>query len=439
MSSGETMKNKGLKKRCDCARRTWETCAHPWFFTFQWKGRVERGSLGESEREKALVRFAEIKAGMMNGTYVRAKPVAVTSPANVQPITFRMVADEYEKDSEGLAKLAASSQRQHSYVVAFLAEVIVPPGVPFTDKPHATIIRADLKAAISAKETPTVKTYSKGDRTWTRTVGGKVAANRMHDHLRSLWNWSIEQGYATVSPFLRTRKGKNRLKHKEHSRDRRLREGEEAALLKHATEQHLRDVIVTALASAMRIGEILSLQWKQVRFAQNEIYLPGAKTKSEKDRTIPITITPELREILLRRQHGTSNGPDGPRTFKFGSDHYVFGDAVGGQVKDIKTAWTSCVLRANGVEPKKTRRGGSLTPECRAKLAEINLHVHDLRHECASRLYFDQGWTIYDVSILLGHANVATTERYLGVADKKKRLQELVARPPLTLVKISGV
>lgn len=67
---------------------------------------------------------------------------------------------------------------------------------------------------------------------------------------------------------------------------------------------------------------------------------------------------------------------------------YVFGDAVGGQIKDLKT-WTSCLLRANDVEPKKTSRGGSLTPECRAKLAEINLHVHDLRHESASRLYFD--------------------------------------------------
>src|SRR5262249_20801909 len=37
-----------------------------------------------------------------------------------------------------------------------------------------------------------------------------------------------------------------------------------------------------------------------------------------------------------------------------------------------------------------------------------------LRHDCASRLYFDEGWTIYDVSILLGHADVTTTERYIG-------------------------
>jgi integrase len=198
---------------------------------------------------------------------------------------------------------------------------------------------------------------------------------------------------------------------------------------------HLRDVIVTALAGAMRIGEILSLQWKQVRFLQNEIYLPGGKTKSKRDRIVPITIKPELHEILKRRQEGTVEGPHGRQTFKFGPEHYVFGDEAGRQIKNIKTAWANCVLKAHGVEPERARRGGSLTAACLRRLAEIDLHIHDLRHECASRLYFDQGWTIYDVSILLGHADVKTTERYLGVADKKKRLHDLVARPMLKAVR----
>lgn len=64
------------------------------------------------------------------------------------------------------------------------------------------------------------------------------------------------------------------------------------------------------------------------------------------------------------------------------------------------------MLRAHGVEPERTRRGGPITAACRAKLAAIDLNVHDLRHECASRLYFDEGWTLYDVSILLGHTDV---------------------------------
>ena len=62
------------------------------------------------------------------------------------------------------------------------------------------------------------------------------------------------------------------------------------------------------------------------------------------------------------------------------------------------------------------------------------LDFHDLRRECASRLYFDEGWTIYDVSRLLGHADVKTTERYIG-ADEKKRFHQLLAKRALTLVK----
>jgi hypothetical protein len=43
------------------------------------------------------------------------------------------------------------------------------------------------------------------------------------------------------------------------------------------------------------------------------------------------------------------------------------------------------------------------------------------------------GWTIYDVSLLLGHADVKTTKRYIG-ADQKKRLHELVAKRTLTVI-----
>ena len=57
---------------------------------------------------------------------------------------------------------------------------------------------------------------------------------------------------------------------------------------------------------------------------------------------------------------------------------------------------------------KVERTRGKLSAENRAKPAEIDLNFHDLQPECAGRLYFDEGWTIYDVSILLGHADVKT-------------------------------
>ena len=51
-----------------------------------------------------------------------------------------------------------------------------------------------------------------------------------------------------------------------------------------------------------------------------------------------------------------------------------------------------------------------------AKLAEIDLHCHDLRHEAGS-CKLEAGWPLHAVSAFLGHANVTTTARYPNVKD----------------------
>jgi integrase len=183
-----------------------------------------------------------------------------------------------------------------------------------------------------------------------------------------------------VTPFVRIGGGRSAIKKKaEDNRSPRLLDGEEAGLLKATKDAnpHLNDCIVAALETGMRKDEILSLQWKQVRWLQNELHLPGSKTK--KPQQIPIS--PTLREVLTRRQTGTTKGPN-PQTFTFGQDHYVFGNEAGGRVKNVKTAWETAVLRAHGVTPGRTC--GKLSAENRAKLAEIDLNFHDLRHEAGS-------------------------------------------------------
>lgn len=213
---------------------------------------------------------------------------------------FDRAANVYATDPDGLANLSDAEQRQWRYERKFLATVTVAPGLTFSDKPCAEFVRADVKAAIAAKVAGEVRTYTHGDRTWTRKVGGRIAANRLHDRLRAFFNWAIEQGYLAESPFdLKTRKSQNRLKHKEYRRNRRLADGEEAGLRAQAGP-HLDDVITAALQTAMRIGEILSLQWKQVRLLQNDILLPGPKTKTDKDRKIALST--EMRALLTRRQ-----------------------------------------------------------------------------------------------------------------------------------------
>jgi hypothetical protein len=123
------------------------------------------------------------------------------------------------------------------------------------------------------------------------------------------------------------------------------------------------------------------------------IHLPDTKTKTRRDRRIPIS--PELRDILARRQHGMTEGPN-PKSFKFGPEHYVFGDEMGGRIVDVKTAWENAVLKAHGTKPGRTLNGG-LSAERQAKLAEIDLHFHDLCHEAGSRK-LETGWPLHAVS-----------------------------------------
>jgi hypothetical protein len=76
----------------------------------------------------------------------------------------------------------------------------------------------------------------------------------------------------------------------------------------------------------------------------------------------------------LSRPEGTAEAGSGART-----SAEPEANEAGGRIKNVKTAWETAVLRAHDVTPGRTR--GKLSAENRAKLAEIDLNFHDLRHE----------------------------------------------------------
>jgi integrase len=97
----------------------------------------------------------------------------------------------------------------------------------------------------------------------------------------------------------------------------------------------------------------------------------------------------------------------------------VFGDETDKQVRSVKRAWQTAVLKAHGHtltwtwKKGKTKKGsGSLSPESRAAYQAIDIHLHDLRHEGGSRL-LEAGWPLHEVQQMLGHANIEQTSTYL--------------------------
>jgi integrase len=230
-----------------------------------------------------------------------------------------------------------------------------------------------------------------------RTQGtGVVGVNRNLGSLRALFNWAVKVGYVERTAFKRLSEPVVKLSD-EHARSRRLNaDTDEETRLLAACGSHLRAVVEAALETGMRRGELLSLQWSQIEglkveqskvvwAPRAEIVLPWTKTKSRRDRRIPISS--RLKGILEMRRFDPAGEP-------MALDRYVFGNEIGQRVQNIKRAWHTAVLKAQGYKPSYTKKRideetvvktANLSPESRAALDAIDLHFHDLRREAGSR------------------------------------------------------
>jgi integrase len=221
--------------------------------------------------------------------------------------------------------------------------------------------------------------------------------NRCLCRLKAFFNWTLEREYLMTNPAQRVRKLR------EFERERRLEPGEEERLRALTKDDWLwRLRLVAALETGCRIGEILNVQFKQLRWDLNELHLSNRTTKGLRTRYIPLS--QELRAMLeLRRRD-----PDGEQ---FKPDAYMFGNEVGERLKNYQKAWSTLRLRVIGHGPHWASNGRFL-PCCREQLAKMNLHMHDLRREAGSRL-LERGAALHTVQLFLDHANISTSSRYL--------------------------
>ncbi len=236
-----------------------------------------------------------------------------------------------------------------------------------------------------------------------RAAGATVGCNRSLALLRAAFNWAIRMGYVERTPFMRGTQAVVKLS-RELPRRRRLEPGEAARLLAACSSPHLRGLVEAALETGCRGGELLSLQWHQVRAdPRPELVMMASKTKNRRDRRIPIST--RLAPVLAMRRSGPDGRPHPPTA-------YVFGNEVGQRVTSVRRIWQAAVLRAHGHRPTYNPHTRTLTPDCRALLQTINLHFHDLRREAGSR-WLDGGVPLSTIRDWLGHANIAQTGTYL--------------------------
>jgi excisionase family DNA binding protein len=206
--------------------------------------------------------------------------------------------------------------------------------------------------------------------------------------LRKIFNVAIDWGHIDSSPM-----GKVKFfTEKDNLKERILTQQEEMRLLQ-ACPPHLRLIVLTALYTGMRRGEVLGLRWSQVDLKKRQIRVE--KTKSGRIRIIPMS--EQLRSELVKLK---AENPSSEFVFLY--------PPTKEPIKDVKRAFSSAIRKA-GI------RG---------------LRFHDLRHTYASRLVAN-GVDIITVRDLLGHYSVEVTQRYThsNEAQKRKAVETLYRKP----------
>jgi len=176
----------------------------------------------------------------------------------------------------------------------------------------------------------------------------------------------IELGLCDNNPVTNVRKPKPT-----PGRDRRLTAREERLILRYA-HAHVNiefySIIIIALETAMRQGEILSLRWEHINLKTRIAHL--FDTKNSENRDVPLSL--RARDALIRLQVRNKG-----KVFNYTS-------------RGIKSTWRFM----------------------RVKLAIDDLHFHDMRHESVSRLFELGSLDMMEIASISGHKSLSMLKRY---------------------------
>lgn len=199
--------------------------------------------------------------------------------------------------------------------------------------------------------------------------------NQFLKRLRRVLNVAIEQGWLEVNPFKRG--GSLILESVEVERTRTLSPAEEMRLIAKCTgrRKHLVPIIIFAIETGCRRGEIQKLRWRDVNLTGRVIKIESSNTKTLKSRLVPISA--RLRETLAQLRQNQLR-PASP----------VFGGA------DFKRSFAAACSDA--------------------KLKDV--HFHDLRHTAITRM-LQAGISPPLVMKISGHTQQKTFLRYVNQSE----------------------
>jgi len=142
-------------------------------------------------------------------------------------------------------------------------------------------------------------------------------------------------------------------------------------------------IVMFLLSTGARVMEGLSAQWKDVDLASKTWRIPATNSKSKKVMSKPLN----ENALWVLEQLGSKD-----------TSPYLFpSPTTGKSYTFIRYAWQTIKRKAN---------------------IPADVRLHDLRHTFASRLV-SAGCSLYEVQMLLGHADSRMTQRYAHLSPQR--------------------
>ncbi len=249
-----------------------------------------------------------------------------------------------------------------------------------------------------------------------------ATVNRELSTLRAMLNEAMVNDWILVNPFKKVQAGELITVADERKRETILTLAEEKVLLAACAtnlRRHLRVLVIAALDTGARQGELLKLRWSDIDFGEGVIKnVTSYKGRTVQRREVPLTA--RLRAALLdlkqkrgaatfRQSRKSGNKPDNALVFSVTSN--------------VQNSW------------RAARKDANLE----------HLRFHDLRHTAATRLA--QTMQLALVGQVLGHSDPKTTHRYVNrtrevIKQAGSALEDWQQQQPLRpepVIEVSGV
>jgi len=300
--------------------------------------RIRKKITGARTKSEAVAALATIKADILRGefNFKQEKKILFNDFAKEYLVYARINKGSWKRDQVSLKNLNA-------FFVRFLLLKINPKHIE------------DYKIQRIEKVKPA-------------TVNRELALLKFMFSLAIKWKYVKENPVKEVKQF------------QERKIEMKILDRDEIDRLIHNSCDHLKGIIILALNTGMRKGEILNLNWNDIDFNKLFIFIKTSKSGAARKAPMNDLVVDTLKRI------------------KRESDYVFCSPKTKEHIKDVKTAFKAACVRAK----------------------ICNLRFHDLRHTAATYMVTG-GIDLVTVSEILGHADIKMTMRYAHPTPENKR------------------